>query len=201
MTTTQTTTPTTDNSTHSDRDRALQGVRDILSYLGQNPDRPGLTQTPRRVVDALLEMTSAPGSPAQLLSVVFDDAGPTDQMITLTGVEFTSLCEHHLLPFTGTATVAYLPKNGRVVGLSKLARLVEHHARQPQVQERLTEAIADDLTRHLAPQGAGVAINATHTCMGVRGIRKPAATMRTTALRGAFLTTPETRAEFLSSVH
>src|SRR5690625_2912895 len=200
MTTTQTTTPTTDNSAHSDRDRALQGVRDILSYLGQNPDRPGLTQTPRGAVDALVERTSAPGSPAPLLSVVFDDAGPTDQMITLTGVEFTSLCEHHLLPFTGTATVAYLPEDGRVVGLSKLARLVEHHARQPQVQERLTGAIAEDLTHHLAPRGVGVAIDATHTCMGLRGIRKPEATMRTPALPGAFLTNPDTRAEFLDSV-
>ena len=104
-------------------------------------------------------------------------------------------------------TTNILPTTTKTVDITTLsphpdnARLVEHHARQPQVQERLTEAIADDLTRHLAPQGAGVAINATHTCMGVRGIRKPEATMRTTALRGAFLTTPETRAEFLSSVH
>jgi len=200
MTTTTDLTPTTPNPHTPDRDRALQGVRDLLTYLGQNPDRPGLTETPRRVVDALLEMTNAPGDPAQLLSVVFNDAGPTDQMITLTGIEFTSLCEHHLLAFTGTATVAYLPEDGRVVGLSKLARLVEHHARQPQVQERLTGAIAEDLTHHLAPRGVGVAIDATHTCMGLRGIRKPEATMRTTALRGAFLTNPDTRAEFLDSV-
>lgn len=201
MTTTAIANPTTtEHGTSSGRDRALQGVRDILSYLGQNPDRPGLTETPRRVIDALTEMTNAPDDPAQLLSVVFTDAGPADQMITLAGIEFTSLCEHHLLAFTGTATVAYLPEDGRVVGLSKLARLVEHHARQPQVQERLTGAIADDLTHHLAPRGVGVAIDATHTCMGLRGIRKPEAIMRTTALRGAFLNNSDTRAEFLDSV-
>lgn len=201
MTTTPHTLTTTAPAHGTDplRDQALDGVRALLAYLGQNPDRPGLAQTPRRVVDAYQEMTSSPGNPADFLSVVFDDAGEADQMVTLSGVSFTSICEHHLLPFTGTATLAYLPAHGRIVGLSKLARLVEHHARQPQVQERMTANIADDLNHHLAPQGAGVAISATHTCMGIRGIRKPDALMRTTALRGAFLDNHDTRAEFLAN--
>lgn len=179
------------------RHAALDGVRTILAYLGEDPDRPGLAQTPRRVVDALAEFTSAPGDPAHLLKVVFDDAGGVDQMVTLAGIAFASTCEHHLLPFTGTASVAYIPAQGRVVGLSKLARLVEHHARKLQVQERLTEAIADDVMTHLAPLGAGVAITSTHSCMTVRGIRKPGAAMTTTALRGAFAARAETRQEFL----
>lgn len=181
------------------RERALDGVRAVLTYLGEDPDRPGLLQTPRRVVDALAELSSAPGDPAQFLSVVFDDGASGDQMITLSGIDFTSTCEHHLLPFTGVATVAYVPDGGKIVGLSKLARLVEHHARKLQVQERMTSSIADDMMRHLAPRGTGVAITSTHSCMSVRGVRKPGAQMTTTALRGVFLRA-ETRQEFLDTV-
>jgi GTP cyclohydrolase I len=155
--------------------------------------------TPRRVIDAVLEMTSRPGDPGTLLAKVFDDAGPVDEMVTVGPVEFTSLCEHHLLPFTGRAWLAYIASNGTVVGLSKLARLVEHHARALQVQERLTGAIADDLVEHLRPVGAGVKIAAVHSCMSVRGVRKPGAMMTTIALRGALLDKPAARAEFLST--
>lgn len=183
------------------RPEALDAVRTLLAYLGENPARPGLADTPRRVVDALAELTSTPGEPAALLKTVFDDAHADDQAITVGPIAFTSLCEHHMLPFTGTATVAYLPDQGRIVGLSKLARLVEHHARRLQVQERLTGDIADDLMAHLAPQGAAVRVNSHHTCMGIRGIRKPDAAMTTTALRGAFATDPATKAEFLTATH
>lgn len=182
------------------REAALQGVRDLLAYLGEDPHREGLIQTPRRVVDAFKEMTARPGDPATLLGVVFSDAGKGDNMVTLAGIDFVSLCEHHLLPFTGTAAVAYVPNHGRVVGLSKLARLVEHHARRPQVQERLTDAIVEDLHTHLQPQGCAVSITATHHCMTVRGVRKPGAAMTTNAMRGIFLSKPETRAEFLSQI-
>lgn len=198
-TTTTTTTPAANPRLVPElREQALDGVRMLLAYLGQDPHRDGLADTPRRVVDALAEMTSAPGDPDRFMRVMFTDASRTDQMITLGPVEFSSLCEHHLLPFTGHATLAYIPGNGRIIGLSKLARLVEHHARQPQVQERLTGRIVDDLVRYLNPKGAGVHILAHHACMGVRGIAKPRARMATTALRGEFHT-PATRAEFLAA--
>lgn len=177
---------------------AAEGVKALIRLAGDDPDRSGLVDTPARVVRTIREMTDRPGDPAALLATQFDDAGPVDEMVTVGPVEFTSLCEHHLLPFTGHAWVAYIPGNGSVVGLSKLARLVEHHARQLQVQERLTAAVADDLVTHLDPVGAGVRIVATHSCMTVRGVRKPAAHMTTTALRGALLTKPEARAEFMT---
>lgn len=181
------------------RGTAAAGIRALITLAGEDPDRGGLVDTPRRVIDAVLEMTSRPGDPGALLAKVFDDAGSVDEMVTVGPVEFTSLCEHHLLPFTGRAWVAYIASNGTVVGLSKLARLVEHHARALQVQERLTGAIVDDLVEHLRPVGAGVKIAAVHSCMSVRGVRKPGAMMTTIALRGALLDKPAARAEFLST--
>lgn len=180
------------------RDAALEGVRAILRHLGEDPDRPGLRETPRRVVDALAEAVSAPGDPSQLLKVAFSDAGDVDQMVTLAGIEFASTCEHHLLAFTGRASIAYIPRGGRVVGLSKLARLVEHHARKLQLQERLTGQIATDVMEHLDPLGAAVAVTSTHSCMSVRGVRKTGAAMTTTALRGPFKSSRDTRDEFLA---
>jgi GTP cyclohydrolase I len=120
-------------------------------------------------------------------------------MVVLRDIPFASMCEHHLLPFTGFAHVGYIPK-GRVVGLSKLARLVEGYARRPQVQERMTSEIADAIMEELAPQGCGVVIEASHTCMTIRGIQKPGATMITSAMRGGFKRRPETRAEFLEII-
>lgn len=178
---------------------AEAGVRALIALTGENPDRAGLVDTPARVVRAVLDMTDRPGDPGDLLARTFGDAGPVDEMITLGPVEFTSLCEHHMLPFTGHAWVSYVPHNGVIVGLSKLARLVEHHAHRLQVQERMTNSIADDLMRHLTPRGCGVRVTATHSCMAVRGVRKPGARMTTTALRGVFFDQPETRAEFLAA--
>jgi len=167
----------------------------ILQYLGQDPTREGLLDTPKRVLKALKEMTSGyDADPETILSTVFTE--DYDQMVVLTGIEFVSLCEHHLLPFRGTATVGYIP-NGKVVGLSKLARLVDAYARRLQVQERMTEQIAEAITEHLAPIGVGVYITAHHSCMGNRGVRKHDATMATQALHGAMLNDGNARAEFM----
>ena len=168
----------------------------LLEFIGETPNRPGLLNTPRRVVEALAEMTEGYNQdPADHLGVVFPDH--CDEMVVVTGIDFTSLCEHHMLTFTGTASIAYIPK-GQVVGLSKLARVVDVFARRLQVQERLTEQIADAIETHLSPKGVGVIVQAHHSCMGCRGVRKPGARMLTSSLRGAIKTKPEARAEFLS---
>ena len=168
----------------------------LLQHLGEDPNREGLLDTPKRVVKALAEMTEGyHQDPASILSTVFDEQH--DQMVVLEGIEFTSLCEHHMLPFVGTATVGYIP-NGRVVGLSKLARIVECFARRLQVQERMTDQIADAITEQLHPRGVGVVIRAHHSCMGCRGVRKPAALMTTSSLAGLIKDDPAARAEFLS---
>lgn len=181
------------------RSYAEQGVAALLALVGEDPNREGLADTPARVVRAFLEMCCRPGDPAQLLTRVFTDTdAPTDEMVSVGPIPFASLCEHHLLPFTGQAWVAYVPSGDRVVGLSKLARLVEHFACRPQVQERMTTQIADSLDEHLKPRGAGVILAATHTCMSLRGIRKVGAVMKTSKLVGDFKTDAAMRAEFLS---
>lgn len=179
--------------------RAREGITALLELLGEDPSRAGLIDTPHRVVKAYLELCDSPGDPATLLARVFDDADyDADEMIAVGPIEFTSLCEHHLMPFPGKAWVAYIPEGNRVVGLSKLPRLVEHFARRPQVQERLTSQIADSLEEHLSPKGVGVILSASHGCMGHRGVRKPGASMHTSALRGVFRTNDAARAEFLA---
>lgn len=166
----------------------------LLQHLGEDPTRDGLVNTPRRVVAALGELTAGyRADPAQILSTTFDVAH--DQMIHVRDITVQSLCEHHMLPFTGTCHVAYIPTD-RVVGLSKIPRVVHAFARRLQVQERLTDQIADAIDTHLKPAGVGVSITAQHACMGLRGVREPHATMTTTALRGAFFE-PQVRAEFL----
>jgi GTP cyclohydrolase I len=187
---------------HRDTTLALAGVRALLRLMGEDPDREGLQDTPARVLRAYVELASRPGDPAALLGRVFSDSGyPPDQMITVGPIEFVSLCEHHLLPFTGVAHVAYIPgEDGRVVGLSKIPRVVEHYAHRPQVQERLTAQIADAMEEHLDPLGVGVVLQAKHACMGLRGVRKPDAVMVTSVMHGAFRRNPETREEFLSWV-
>ena len=168
----------------------------LLEFIGEDPTRDGLVDTPRRVVKALAEMTAGYSlDPGEHLGVVFKDS--CDEMVIVDGIEFTSMCEHHMLTFTGTATVAYIP-DGQVVGLSKLARVVDVFAQRLQVQERLTEQIADAIEEHLHPAGVGVVIRAAHSCMGCRGVRKPGARMITSALRGAIREKPAARAEFLS---
>ncbi len=179
--------------------RIEKAVREILLAVGEDPDREGLLKTPNRVARAYSElMAGLRVDPRKHLQTVFTE--PCDEVVLLRDIEFHSLCEHHLLPFTGRAHVAYLP-DGKVVGLSKLARLVEGFARRPQVQERLTGQIADALMHELSPRGAACVIEATHTCMTIRGAKKPGSTMVTSALRGAFKNDPASRAEILSLIH
>jgi len=179
-----------------DWDLAEAGIRALLRLCGEDPNRPGLADTPTRVVRAFLDLTTSDADPTALLSVIFDDAGPIDEMVAVGPITFTSLCEHHLLPFTGRAWVAYVPHTG-VVGLSKIPRLVDHYARRPQVQERLTANIAEALRGGVPNLGVGVMLNATHTCASMRGVKKEAP-MTTTALYGVFREDPAARAEFLS---
>jgi GTP cyclohydrolase IA len=181
-----------------DLPRIERAVREILLALGEDPDREGLRRTPARVAAAYAELFAGlREDPRAHLATSFDEGHK--ELVVLRDIPFASLCEHHLLPFTGVAHVGYIPQ-GRVVGLSKLARLVEGYARRPQVQERLTGEIADALMDELAADGCGVVIEAVHTCMTIRGVRKPGATMVTSAVRGGFRRRPETRAEFFAIV-
>ncbi|MFB7906650.1 GTP cyclohydrolase I [Kitasatospora sp. NPDC056076] len=182
----------------ADLDAAEKGIEAILRLLGRDPREPGLLRTPKRAVDALLELGTPPDErgPADLLATVFDDVKASDEMVAVGPVPFTSLCEHHLLAFTGRAWVAYIP-TGPVVGLSKLPRLVEYMARRPQVQERLTTQITDAIAEYLSPHAACV-IRSGHSCMGHRGVRKPEAEMTTSSLLGAFRDDAAARAELFA---
>lgn len=173
----------------------FEAVRILLRIAHDNPDREGLQGTPQRVVAALIEMTSGQRQdPAEVLSTTFSET--SDQLIVVTGIEFTSLCEHHLLPFMGTATVGYLPSD-RVVGLSKLARLVDVFARRLQLQERMTQQIATSIETQLDARAAGAVVRATHLCMSCRGVRKRAQ-MVTSCLLGALRDEDSLRSEFMA---
>ena len=179
--------------------RIERAVREILIAVGEDPDREGLLKTPNRVARAYGElMAGLQEDPKRHLKTVFTET--YDEVVLLRDIEFHSLCEHHLLPFTGRAHVAYLPQ-GKVVGLSKLARLVEGFARRPQVQERLTTQIADAIMEELSPTGAACVIEATHTCMTIRGAKKHGSSMVTSALRGVFKEDARSRAEILTLMH
>ncbi|KKK91236.1 hypothetical protein LCGC14_2715000 [marine sediment metagenome] len=168
-------------------------VRDILEAVGADPDREGLKDTPNRVARMYEELFGGVfQDPAEHLTVEFHEN--YDEMVILRDIPFYSMCEHHLLPFMGKAHVAYIP-SGKVVGLSKLARIVESYARRPQVQERLTSQIAELLMNELDAKGAGVILEATHTCMTIRGVKKPGAVMVTSSMLGSFRTNLGTRAE------
>lgn len=173
-------------------------VRRLLQWMGEDVDRPGLLATPRRVCVAYKELTAGYSVDlAKLLTPTFPE--PTDEMIVLRGIRFASLCEHHLLPFSGTATVGYVPgPSGVVVGLSKLARLVKALSSRLQIQERLTREIAEALQAHLTPQGTGVILCATHQCMACRGILQPDAEAVTSCLLGGMRESAAARAELLS---
>lgn len=171
-------------------------VTRLLEYVGEDPTRDGLIDTPARVVRALAEMTDGYRVDVEaLLTRTFEDR--CDEMVVVRDIEFTSLCEHHVLPFVGTASVGYVPRD-RVVGLSKIARLVDVFAHRLQVQERMTVQIAEALQTHLAPLGVGVIVTARHSCMSCRGIRKASAEMVTSSMLGVFRDKPEARTEFLS---
>ncbi len=179
-----------------DLPRIERAVREILIAVGEDPDREGLQQTPSRVARMYAEFfTGLHTDPAQCLGTQFTET--YDEMVVLRDIPFHSICEHHLLPFEGRAGVAYLP-NGKVVGVSKLARVVEAFALRPQLQERLTSQIADVLMDTLTPKGVAVVIQATHSCMTCRGVRKVGSIMVTSAMRGRCKSDARTRSEVLA---
>jgi GTP cyclohydrolase I len=184
--------------TQIDLDRIAAAVREILLAIGEDPDRDGLVRTPERVARMYAEVFSGlHEDPSSHLKITFE--ADHDEMVMVRDIALTSLCEHHLVPFNGRAHVAYIPgPDGRITGLSKLARLVDGFAKRPQVQERLTSQIADALVDALEPRGAIVVVEAEHLCMSMRGVRKPGAVTITSAVRGIFKENPATRAEAMS---
>lgn len=180
-----------------DLPRMERAVREILLAVGEDPGREGLEDTPDRVARAYRDLTAGyRDDPANHLGTVFAEGG--DEIVVVRDIEVYSLCEHHMLPFTGIAQVAYLPAGGRVVGLSKIARTVDTFARRLQVQERLTRQIADAMMTHLAPSGVFVVLECEHACMRMRGVGKHGASMLTAAHRGVFSEDPARRAEVLA---
>jgi GTP cyclohydrolase I len=180
--------------------RAEAAVRELLIALGEDPDRPGLERTPARVARSYAEVWSGLHvDPADVLETTFD--ANHDELVLVKDIALYSTCEHHLVPWHGTAAVGYIPGlDGRITGLSKLARLVDLYARRPQVQERLTAQIADALEERLKPRGVIVVVEAEHLCMAMRGIRKPGSRTMTSAVRGLFRDDPRSRAEALSLI-
>lgn len=182
-----------------DEDKIRRAVRMILEAVGEDPDREGLKDTPQRVARAYRELFGGLSrNPAEEIDVFFQVEH--DEMVIVKEIPFYSMCEHHLLPFMGMAHVAYIPKDGRITGLSKLARVVEVAARRPQVQERLTGLIADAIAKKLDPQGVLVVLEAEHLCMTMRGIKKAGSITTTSAVRGAFKRSDKTRAEAFSII-
>ncbi|KUM30747.1 GTP cyclohydrolase I [Arthrobacter sp. EpRS66] len=182
-----------------DQPRIAAAVREILEAIGEDPDRDGLAETPKRVAKAYAEFFAGlHQNAAEHLSTTFDIEH--DEMVLVKDIPFYSTCEHHLVPFYGSAHIGYIPgKGGKVTGLSKLARLVEVYARRPQVQERLTTQIVDSLVEHLNPAGAIVVVECEHMCMSMRGVQKPGAKTVTSAVRGQLRETA-TRAEAMSLI-
>jgi GTP cyclohydrolase I len=177
--------------------RVEAAVREILTEIGDDPDRDGLIGTPERVHRMYTELTAGYHvDPERLINGAIFDVGYSE-MVVVKAIPFYSLCEHHLLPFFGTAAVAYIPR-GRVIGLSKIPRIVEMYARRLQVQERLTQQVAEFLQTRLEPQGVGVVMEATHLCAVMRGVRKPGTIMTTSSVLGLFRTRDRTRAEFFA---
>jgi GTP cyclohydrolase I len=183
-----------------DQPRIEAAIREVLVAIGEDPDRLGLEETPARVARAYAEMFAGLGQdPADVLATTFDEGH--DELVLVKDIPMYSTCEHHLVPFHGVAHVGYIPgEDGRVTGLSKLARLVEVYARRPQVQERMTRQIADALFDVLKPRGVIVVIEAEHLCMAMRGIRKPGSTTVTSAVRGIFRDNAATRSEAMSLI-
>ena len=183
-----------------DLGRIEKAVREILIAIGEDPDREGLQRTPARMARAYAELFAGLRvEPAKVLTTTFE--ANHEELVLVKDIELFSMCEHHLLPFKGTAHVGYIPgADGRITGLSKLARLVEVYARRPQVQERMTSQIADALNDVLKPRGVLVVLEAEHLCMAMRGIRKPGATTVTSAVRGIFRDSAATRSEAMSLI-
>ena len=187
------------NKTAVDLAKIEAGVRQILEGIGEDPDRPGLQGTPRRVALMYEEICAGlHNDPREFLHVI--PAETHDEMVIVKDIPLQALCEHHLLPFTGVAHIAYIPREGRIVGLSKLARVADMMAKKPQIQERLTSEIADLLYHELRATGVMVVIEAEHMCMEMRGVKKPGSKTITSALRGGFLKDPRTRSEAMALI-
>ena len=195
--------PATPRRAHGDRpsrEQAEHAVRTLIAWAGDDPDREGLLETPARVVRAYEEFFAGYAQdPEDILAKTFSETEGYDEMVTVRDIRLESHCEHHMVPFLGTAHVAYLPDR-RVVGLSKVARLVEMYAKRMQIQEKLTVQIADAIDRVLKPKGVAVVIEAEHFCMTTRGIRKPGSLTVTSRMTGAFRKDPSTRREFLAMI-
>jgi len=184
-----------------DSDKIRAAIASIIEAIGEDPQREGLVDTPRRVAEMYAELFKGLGAdPKDVLSVSFEEGHR--EMIVLKDIPFYSMCEHHLLPFYGLAHIGYIPNHeGRVVGASKLARVVEIVAQRPQLQERMTSQIADAIAEGIKAKGVAVVLQAEHMCMVMRGIKKPGSNMVTSGVRGTFRTDPKTRAEFFSLIH
>jgi GTP cyclohydrolase I len=182
-----------------DREKIAAGVRLMLEGMGENPDRDGLQKTPERVADFYAELTEGMWQDARE-HVVPLPGDSHDEMVLVKDISIASVCEHHLAPFVGKCHIAYIPKGGRIVGLSKLARIAEIFSRRLQVQERLTQEIANTLFEQLNPLGVMVVVEAEHTCMTLRGVKKPGAITVTSTVLGGFRKDPRTRAEAMSLI-
>jgi len=182
-------------------DQAKDAVTTLLRFIGEDPTREGLLDTPRRVAASLLEMNSgyqeSEDAAMERIMTVFED-GACNEMVLLRSIEFISLCEHHMLPFSGRAHIAYLP-DGKIIGISKLARILDYYSRRLQVQERLCQQVSDALNKHLQPKGAACVIEAHHSCMSCRGVGKRDSVMVTSSLYGSFLE-PAVRSEFFDLI-
>ncbi|MBO0757614.1 MAG: GTP cyclohydrolase I FolE [Bradyrhizobiaceae bacterium] len=189
-----------ERETRPERAEVEAAIRTVIRWTGDDPQRDGLIETPTRVARALEELFAGYGvDPALILQKTFEETEGYDEMIVLRGIPFISHCEHHMAPIVGRAWVAYLPR-GRVVGISKLARVVEAYAKRLQIQERLTAQIANVIDDVLKPQGVGVIVKASHHCMTTRGVHKPGTDLVTSRMLGCFRTDPLTRHEFLSMI-
>lgn len=184
-----------------DKERIQNAVREILYAIGEDPDREGLVDTPRRIANMYEEIFAGlDQDPAKHLEIYFQDE-KYEELVLIKDIPFYSVCEHHLVPFFGKAHVGYLPKNGKLTGLSKLARVVETVAKRPQLQERLTSTVADTILKTLDPYGVIVVIEAEHMCMTMRGVKKPGSKTITSAVRGIFETDAKARAEAMSFIN
>lgn len=180
-----------------DKEKIEKAVKEILIAVGENPERPGLLETPRRVANMYEELFAGlTEDPKQHLK--FFDEKSNDEMVIVRDIPFSSMCEHHLLPFVGKAHIAYIPSDNKIIGLSKLARIVDNFAKRPQVQERLTHDIADFLYTNMQPKGVAVIIEAEHMCMSIRGAKASGSKTQTSALRGIMRSDARTRAEALA---
>jgi len=185
--------------TKLDREKIAAGVRLVLEGIGEDPERDGLVKTPERVADFYAELTEGMWQDAKE-HIVPLPGDSHDEMVIVKDISIASVCEHHLAPFVGKCHIAYIPKDGRIVGLSKLARIAEIFSRRLQVQERLTQQIAGTLFEELEPLGVMVVVEAEHTCMTLRGVKKPGAVTITSAVLGGFRKDPRTRAEAMSLI-